>query len=160
MQAQQALLEQQWPPAMTYHDSLEAATSTAPTLLPAASSSSNIGSNSSSSSSSRLSLTADGGAGRQNAFWQQHVTANGQQQQLLFRGLRVRMGIATGLVAKGNSIKNSAVYKVAQGMYAAESTVSVLTPYMYSLEKAGRGPCLHARFCNLPAICAKPLSGM
>jgi hypothetical protein len=31
----------------------------------------------------------------------------------------VRMGITTGLVAKGNSIKNSAVYKAAQGMWYA-----------------------------------------
>jgi hypothetical protein len=97
---------------MTYRDSLEAAASTSPTLLPTASSSSNTGS---SSSSGSLGSTADGGAGRQHVIWQQHVTAN-SERQLLFRGLRVRMGVATGLVAKGNSIKNSTVYKAAQGM--------------------------------------------
>jgi hypothetical protein len=110
MQAQQALLEQQWHLAMTYHDSLEAATSTALNLPPTAG-----------SSSSSSGFTADGGVDRQHVDWQQHATANSQQQQQrLFRGLRVRMGIATGLVAKGNSIKNSTVYKAAQGMYAAK----------------------------------------
>ena len=37
-----------------------------------------------------------------------------QQEEVMFKGLRVRMGVATGYVAKGLKIKNSEVYQRAQ----------------------------------------------
>jgi hypothetical protein len=122
LKAQQALLEQQWHPAMSYHDHLEAAVTTrwppfagsataaAAAVAPRPLAESN--SSSSSSSSSSLAGVSRSMHGGQHSAWQLPGTP---QQQQLFRGLRVRMGIATGLVARGNSIKNSTVYKAAQG---------------------------------------------
>jgi hypothetical protein len=53
---------------------------------------------------------------RRDAGWlQQQLLLQGGEQVVLFRGLRVRMGVATGVVAKGREVKNSAVYKTAQG---------------------------------------------
>jgi hypothetical protein len=51
----------------------------------------------------------------QDAWLQQQLMVQGGSQKVLFRGLRVRMGVATGVVAKGREVKNSAVYKTAQG---------------------------------------------
>jgi hypothetical protein len=50
-----------------------------------------------------------------------------QQQQLrLFSGLRVRMGVASGVVRRGEQVKQSQVYRMAQGearLDRAETTV-------------------------------------
>jgi hypothetical protein len=46
---------------------------------------------------------------------QQQLLLQSGEQGVLFWGLRVRMGVATGVVAKGREVKNSAVYKTAQG---------------------------------------------
>jgi hypothetical protein len=137
IQAQQALLEQQWHPSLRYHDALEAGTNTPwpPTTgtagaaaavtsarrLLGESHSSSSGTSSSSGSSSKAGPSSSAAAndGQHAAWWLPYGAAAAspqqQQQQLLFRGLRVRMGITTGLVAKGNNIKNSPVYKAAQG---------------------------------------------
>lgn len=55
---------------------------------------------------------------RRKATWLQQVLSPGQQrsnQAALFRGLRVRMGVSTGVVRKGEEVKSSALYKTAQG---------------------------------------------
>lgn len=46
-----------------------------------------------------------------------------EQDQELFRGLRVRMGVATGFVGKRRSVKNSEVYRTAQGKWSAVGTL-------------------------------------
>lgn len=56
---------------------------------------------------------------RENSWLQQQLLQQGGVHGVLFRGLRVRMGVATGVVAKGREVKNSAVYKTAQGELAA-----------------------------------------
>jgi hypothetical protein len=53
---------------------------------------------------------------RRDAGWlQQQLLLQGREQGVLFKGLWVCMGVATGVVAKGREVKNSAVYKTAQG---------------------------------------------
>ena len=54
------------------------------------------------------------GGSRRHGWFQQLLRAKGNPG-CLFKGLRVRMGVATGVVAKGQKVKNSQVYQRAQG---------------------------------------------
>jgi hypothetical protein len=66
---------------------------------------------------------------RQDGCWlQQQLLMQGGGQGVLFRGLRVRMGVATGVVAKGREVKNSAVYKTAQGERSGRVAVAEAEP--------------------------------
>uniref|UniRef100_A0A383VEC8 Apple domain-containing protein n=1 Tax=Tetradesmus obliquus TaxID=3088 RepID=A0A383VEC8_TETOB len=125
LQAQQALLEQQWHPSMSYHDALEAATSTA--WPPFAGSTAAVAAAAAAGAPRGLAESHSSGssaAGRQHAAWQHQGSPS--SQLLLFRGLRVRIGIATGVVARGNGIKNSSVYKAAQEVSAIGNGGQVL----------------------------------
>ncbi len=59
------------------------------------------------------------------------------QEQVLFCGLRVRMGIATGTLAPGSSVRTSSVLDMAKGagVILATGAVVVRGPDMQ--------PCLH-----------------
>jgi hypothetical protein len=50
-----------------------------------------------------------------NMWLLQQLLGPRQEQQRLFRGLRVRMGVATGEVARGSDLKGSSMYRRAQG---------------------------------------------
>jgi hypothetical protein len=57
---------------------------------------------------------ASSGGSRRQGWFQQLLRARGNPG-CLFKGLRVRMGVATGVVAKGQKVKNSQLYQRAQG---------------------------------------------
>lgn len=47
----------------------------------------------------------------------QQLLSPRQEQQGLFNGLRVRMGVVTGTVEHGQELKSSELYRMAQGTY-------------------------------------------
>lgn len=58
-----------------------------------------------------------------------------QDQQVLFSGLRVRMGVVTGEVMRGQEVKSSDLYRRAQGMWAGHSHVDLVKCVLGSQEE-------------------------